>query len=241
MKKPTPDMLRRLAASQEFQKRLGEDRELDRLESLQYNVRDEYTALMENLGLARPVGSLSAGPLTPACWCMLCAAGNPYAKGGKVQPRDMDEFLYLLSRGVRELSSGGASLAEKSAGFLALTGLTPGAAHIFLTERVRTAFLPLKLLPPVREAETDQRELFDADWLNRICAQAAQSTMTPIENVIHSMSLNQVCWQYVNHLRKNDRNRRIRRRPESETARKIMERVYELGRAFLEEQAESSR
>lgn len=240
MKKLTSDMLRRLAASQEFQKQLNEDRELDRLEALQYNIRDEYTALMENLGLARPVGSLPAGPVTPACWCMLCASENPYACGGKVRPHDMDQFLYLLARGVRDLPSGAASLAEKAAGFLALTGLTPGAAHIFLTERVRTAFLPLKLLPPATENGGEAQEHFDADWLNRVCAQAARRTMTPIGEVIHGMSMNQVCWQYVGFLREHDRDHRIRRRPESETARKIMERVYELGRSFLKEQAAPS-
>ena len=49
------------------------------------------------------------------------------------------------------------------------------------------------------------------------------------------MSLNQVCWQYVNMLRDRLGPQEVRRRPDSELAREILDRVYELGGNFLKQ------
>lgn len=232
----TPDELRTLAASESFQKLVASDPELDRLESLQYQTADEISALHETL--FRPcgrIGNLSVMPLTPACWSLLWSFSSPYVCGGTVRLPDIELFLFLLSLDLRPGGPSPAGLPRRASGVCRRAGLSQDEIHKQLLDRVRIAFLPLKLLP--RRAPESSRDpaRFDAEWLNRICSAASVRTGTPIREVMFFMSLNQVCWQYVNMLRERLGPQEVRRRPDSELAREILARVYELGGKFLAE------
>ena len=230
----TPDELRQLASSESFQNLVAADPELDRLESLQYRMEDEVSALHETL--FRPcgkIGSLSVMPLTPACWSLLWSLSSPYVCGGTVRIQDLELFLFLLTL---DLHPGGpfpAGLPHQASGVCRRAGISPDEIHKKLLDRIRIAFLPLKLLPSQAPDAARGSVRFDAEWLNRICSAASVRTSTPIGEVMFSMSLNQVCWQYVNMLRERLGPQEVRRRPDSELAREMLVRVYELGKQFL--------
>lgn len=230
----TPDELRTLANSEAFQELVAADPELDRLESLQYRKTDEISALQETL--FRPcgrIGKLSVMPLTPARWALLWSFSSPYVRGGSVRTADIELFLYLLTLDLRPGSPFLPDLPRRALGICRRAALPSDEIHKSLLERIRIAFLPLKLLPPPGAGSDASPARFDAEWLNRICSAAAVRTGTPIGDVMFFMSLNQVCWQYVNMLRDRPGSRGIRRRPDSEIARRMLLRVYELGEDFL--------
>ena len=231
----TPDELRTLAASESFQKQVASDPELDRLESLQYQAADEVSALHENL--FRPcgkIGSFSVMPLTPARWSLLWSFSSPYVCGGTVRLPDIELFLFLLTLDLRPGEPFPAGLPHRASGVCRRAGISPDEVHRQLLDRIRTAFLPLKLLPPQSPDVSRGPVRFDAEWLNRICSAASGRTHTPIRDVMFFMSLNQVCWQYVNTLRDRLGPQYVRRRPDSELAREILARAYDLGKKFLE-------
>ena len=230
----TPDELRTLAASESFQKLVAADPELDRLESLQYQTADEVSALHENL--FRPcgkIGNLSVMPLTPARWSLLWSLSSPYVRGGTVRLPDIELVLFLLSLDLRPGGSFPAGLPRRASGVCRRAGLSPREIHRALLDRIRIAFLPLKLLPPTVPDASRAPVRFDSEWLNRVCSAASDRAHTPIREVMFSMSLNQVCWQYVNMLRDRLGPLEVRRRPDSELAREMLVRVCELGRKFL--------
>lgn len=230
----TPDELRMLAASESFQKQVAADPELDRLESLQYRTADEVSALHETF--FRPcgrIGSFSVMPLTPARWSLLWSFSSPYVCGGAVRLPDIELFLFLLTLELRPGGPFPAGLPQRASGVCRRAGLPSDEIHRRLLDRIRIAFLPLKLLPPAAPDVSRGPVRFDAEWLNRICSAASVRTGTPIREVMFFMSLNQVCWQYVEMLRDRLGAQKVRRRPDSELAREILERVYELGVNFL--------
>lgn len=230
----TPDELRTLAASEPFQKLVAADPELDRLESLQYRMADEVSALHETL--FRPcgrIGALSVMPLTPARWSLLWSFSSPYVCGGTVRLPDIELFLFVLTLELRPGGPFPSGLPHRASGVCRRAGLPPDEIHRQLLDRIRIAFLPLKLLPPPAPDASRGSVRFDAEWLNRICSAASARTNTPIQEVMFFMSLNQVCWQYVNMLRDRLGPLEVRRRPDSELAREILARVYELGGKFL--------
>ena len=230
----TPDELRALANSNAFQDLVAADPELDRLESLQYRKTDEISALLETL--FRPcgrIGKLSVMPLTPARWALLWSFSSPYVCGGSVRAADIELFLFLLTLDLRPGSPFVPDLLRRAQGICRRAALHPAEIHTALLDRIRIAFLPLKLLPPPPAGSSASPVRFDAEWLNRICSAAAVRTGTPIGDVMFFMSLNQVCWQYVNMLRDRPGSCGIRRRPDSEIARRMLLRVYELGEDFL--------
>ena len=235
----TPEELRRLAGDVEFQKIIASDPELDRLEALQYNPEDEADALYETIfrSCGDKRGKIRIRPLTPCVWAMLWLCGSPYVGGGLVHETDMDLFLFLLTLDFREKNAWGpAQWRKKADGIRRRIGFSPEEAHRFLRKRIRIAFLPLKLLPRLPREEEKTPARFDAEWLNFVCANASVRTMTPIRDVMLFMSLNQVCWQYVNRLRERLGPQNVRRRPDSELAREMLVRVYELGKKFLRQE-----
>ena len=230
----TPDELRTLADSPAFQTLVASDPELDRLEAMQYRKDDEHSALQETL--FRPcgkIGNLSVMPLSPARWSLLWRYDSPYVRGGTVRTADIELFLLLLSLDLRPGGPFPDALPHRARGICRRAGLPFGELHNQLLDRVRIAFLPLKLLPPPAPDTASDPVRFDAEWLNRICSAASVRTNTPMENVIFFMSLNQVCWQYVNMLRERLGSQIVRRRPDSELARAMLLRVYELGKDYL--------
>ncbi len=220
----TPGMLRILAESEEFQSILSSDEILDRLEAMQYDSEAEDLALLENLGLRTCIGKLSVNSVTPAIWALLCREQNPLIYGEDAAESELDSFLFLLHEGP-------GKAPEK--GYCRETGLDMESIQQECRKRIKSAFLPFTLLPSGKSSAEEKDYRFDADWLNRICSAAAVRTATPIRDVIHHTSLNQVCWQYINHLREHDREQKIRRRPAEETAKAILNRTYELGRDYL--------
>ncbi|MBR2427674.1 MAG: hypothetical protein IKB16_13135 [Lentisphaeria bacterium] len=222
--KLSKQQLRILADSEDFQKIIATDPVLDFLESLQYNERNEILNLQENLGFPIVFGKLSTRPLTPAKWAFLWLKKSPYTRVMDVLKKDAVYFLAVLS--AKTLSEIPPLEEIRKRAAIPVTEL-----HEQITAYLRRCFSPLQLLPASGNKEQPIR--FDADWLFRICSIAAQESHTPIRQVMHGMSLNQVCWLYIDYRRKFDRHNAIRRRHSGEIAARMMDRALELGVEFF--------
>ena len=218
----SPEDLRFLANDEDFQQIIASNPELDRLEAIQYDEDMEQRLLRETLGLPIMLGKCRIRSLTPGMWAYLWSRQNPYICGGEVKLHHLTEMLSVLA-------------ADDLTHIVPIdprrTGLSPGELHESLTAMIRETFSPLQLLPRNKESEAVTR--FDSDWLLRVCSIAAKESCTPLNNIIHSMSLHTLCRLYVNWRRTFDRNHSIRRRPASEIARKILDRTLELGYIYL--------
>ena len=216
--------LRILADSEEFQKIIAADPVLDFLETLQYNERDELLSLQETLGFPVHFGELTVSPLTPAKWAFLWSKKSPYTRVQDILKKDAVYFLAVLKAdNLRDIPA----LEEiRKQAAIPVTEL-----HEQILSYLRRCFAPLQLLP-VSRAEKKECH-FDLDWLTRICSIAAQESHTPILQVMEQMTMNQVCWLYIDYRRKFDRHNMIRRRHSAEIAKRMMDRALELGAEYF--------
>ena len=222
--KLSKQQLRILADSDEFQKLIAADPVLDRLEALQYDEPAEILNLQESLGLPVWFGNLAVHPLTPAKWAFLWSKNSPYTRVRNIFKKDAVYFLALLAADDLNNIPALEDILKKAE--LPVTTL-----HEQITAYLRRCFSPLQLLPA--SGNKDQPIRFDPDWLIRVSAIAAQESHTPIQEVMHRMPLNQVCWLYIDYRRKFDRHNAIRRRHSAEIAKQMMDRAMELGIEFF--------
>ena len=100
---------------------------------------------------------------------------------------------------------------------------------------IDTAFLPLRMLPPVVSPDEDASR-FDGLWVSRIAGLAAQESGISFDDCLHGMSLSCACCLYVNRLRREScKPQEIRRRPAAEVEEMIERRMEELEEQFLAE------
>lgn len=216
--------LRILADSEEFQKIIAADPVLDFLETLQYNERDEILNLQETLGFPVHFGELTVSPLTPAKWAFLWSKKSPYTRVQDILKKDAVYFLAVLK-------------ADKLTDIPSLEEIRKQAStpvtelHEQILTYLRRCFSPLQLLPSQKDKKNEL--YFDPDWLNRVCSIAAQESHTPILQVMEQMTMNQVCWLYIDYRRKFDRHNAIRRRHSAEIAKRMMDRALELGAEYF--------
>lgn len=226
--------LRQLAASGEFQELLQNDMHIKKLEASKYKPRDEFIALSDVLALNPSYGSLKLHVLTPAVWAYLWVIQSPYTgEIAKADDLDTDIFMYLLAEKLRNMDDASpASVVPRAIGFCARNGIDPQEAKAWLSERILFAFRPLQMLPET-EPQSGGENIFDADWLTRLCSIVAQETGERVSVVMHDMGLGCCCYYFIQALRKKDRKNLIHKRTDEELAKQIYERTLRLAEKFL--------
>ena len=218
----------------EFRKLFDTDPELNRLEGLQYDEAAEFLLLSCVLHYNLRIGEIPVHPLTAARWSLLWMLGNAYARNSAVKAADMDMFLYILSHDLRKLDCTPHEIPGAASGYLKASGLAPADVHTGIRQMIRTAFMPLEMLPA--ESEPDEPARFDAGWVVRVASLAARESGCSIEYCKFTMSLSEVCILFVDHCRRNasaEYAARIGRRPDDETGAKILQRTRELQQQYL--------
>lgn len=236
MKKYGVDELR-LLAGREFNAVLAADEELKRLDGLKYDKAAETRVLLEVLGVSRYyIGSLPVCALTAARWAFLWLLGSPFVIGGTVDQASLDTALYILSvQDLHKLPCAVEELPAAASGYAAATGLSPEEICSGVRAMIDTAFLPLRMLPPVVSPDDDASR-FDGMWVSRIAGLAAQESGISFDDCLHVMSLSCACCLYVNRLRREScKPQEIRRRPTAEVEEMIERRMEELEEQFLAE------
>ncbi len=229
----TEKQLQILAASDEFQKLLEEDEHLRELEASKYDRQEEFAGLMDVLFFPTVIGPLTVRPVTPAVWSYLWGMGNSYtADVRKANDMDTDIFLYLVSHDLRELKCTPAEVAAASIGYCGKNGISREAAETLLCGMIAQAFRPLRMLPETR-FKGDGPNVFDEDWLTRLCAIVTRETQERASYVMFEMSLHACCCYFIQALRKTDVNNTIRRRSGAELCRMIYEYTMKLAEGFL--------
>ena len=228
----TTEQLKFLAASAEFQKLLEEDEHIRELEASKYNRREEYLSLVDVLLLPSGIGPLRISPVTPAVWSYLWVIGNGYTGDiRKADDIDTDIFLYLLSHDLRELCYTPAELTGAAIGYCGKNGIDYETAGNRICEMIAQAFRPLRMLPET-SSNGGGTNVFDADWLTRLCSIVAQETHEKASSVMFEMSLCACCY-FIQALRKKDTKNMIRKRSDAELCREIYEYTMRLAEAFL--------
>ena len=75
--------------------------------------------------------------------------------------------------------------------------------------------------------------VYDIDWMTRICSIVAQETHERASYVMFEMSLCACCSYFIQALKKNDTKNTIRKRSDTELCREIYEYTMKLAEAFL--------
>lgn len=224
-----------LAASAEFNKLLAEDEQLKKLEAERFNPAEELQLIMEFLPGTRYIGTVPIHPLTPAIWSLLWVFGNNYATGDESPTgAETNEFLYLLSNGLKNLSHSQTELTNLSSGFCQRHGLDPILAKFKLLSLIRNAFKPLEMLPAA-SCKSDSKPMYDLDWLSGIVSVAARMSNERASYVIYEMSLSSCISYYIHERRKWDTKNLIRRRLPMEIGKEIYEYTQLLGERFCRE------
>lgn len=227
------EQMKRLAVSAEFQKILSADPRLEALEAQKYAPAREYRALAEVFSFRTSFHRLQIPPLTPALWSYLWATGNNYAHDiAAASALDADIVLALLISGIRGESRSPAQIAASAAGFCTTWKLDYGEVHDFICDMISRAFQPLEMLPSSGAA--DSSNVFDADWLTRICSIVARETGEKVSDIMFDMSLHACCCYFIQAMRRHDVKHLIRRKTDGEICREIYNRTMELAEEFLE-------
>lgn len=228
------EQMKILATSEEFQKFLAQDPVLEALEAKKYDSRAEYGALADVFSFHTAFYGLEIPPLTPALWAYLWATRNNYAHDiAAVVPPDTDIFLFLLVNGLRNLEKTPAQVAAAAAGYCEKWKLDYGKAHEFLCSMIVRAFKPLEMLPAAN-GSPDGPNVFDADWLTRICSIVSRETGEKVSDVMFDMSLHACCCYFIQAMRRHDTKHLIRRKTDGEICGEIYRRVMELAAEYLE-------
>ena len=188
----------KLLATPEFNAILANDPELKLLSSQKYDQYHEKRVLMEflNLGDYR-IGKLPIRPLTAAKWAFLWLLDSPLVTNSTMSAADLDIVLYCLSvKTLSEIDCSFAQLQENASGYHLAPQLPYRELKQELDSLVRTAFLPLSLLPP-SPGTSDRTARFDAHWASRVCSIAAAESGKDFEFCLHQMSLSSVCLFFV--------------------------------------------
>jgi len=222
-----------LANDDDFQKIVASDPELAKLDAKRYDERKEFFALNWMLGLAPvAVGRLPIlHPLTPAKWAFLWGLKNEYVLGGICTPKDADIFLFVLASDLRDLGCTVPELPTKAAGFAASAGLSFQAAHEEISFLVAVSFLPLQMLP---RSKDDTPPHYDVEWLADLVSVVSKESGETSSFIMHEMSLTAACAFVVSGRKAVDINHEVRRPVPAEIATAMLERSYELGRAYLD-------
>ena len=229
----TKEQLKFLAASAEFQKLLEEDEHIRELEASKYNRREEFLALRSVLLLPSCIGHLRIRPVTPAIWSYLWALGNNYTGDiRKADDMDTDIFLYLLSHDLHDLYDTPAELTGAAIGYCGKNGIDYDIAGNLLCKMIGQAFYALRMLPETSSGGGGMN-VYDIDWMTRICSIVAQETHERASYVMFEMSLCACCSYFIQALKKNDTKNTIRKRSDTELCREIYEYTMKLAEAFL--------
>lgn len=227
--------LRRLA-SPAYAEVLKNDPVLAQLETEKGDERAEELLLLEalHIGMIR-IGRLPVLPLTPAKWSLLWLCRSPYAAGGMIAATDLDLFLWLLAEpDVRKIDAAPHEFPMLANGYASATGLTYDEADAEVRQMIRTAFLPMTMLPEYGRDQTEAPR-FDAIWLTRLCGIAARETGVSFRQVCHEMSLGVAHACYVNwRAREGHDGDQVRRRPGAEVSGAIAERCHQLAEEFIQ-------
>lgn len=219
----------------EFEKILNADQVLDELERSKYNRQDEYFQFLNVTGNLFKICGIHVQPLTPAIWCFLWILENGYTLRTKpVTNEDTDMFLYIISHGIKNIGNSLTELYFDSKEYCSQNNIAYDEAQIDIKTTIGLTFKPLEMVPNLSSTEHLEENVFDVDWLTRICSIVAEETNYTPEYIMFQMSLNSCYYYYVNHLRKNDTKNLIRKRTSGEINQAIYERTVELAQQYYE-------
>ena len=220
----------------EFEKILSNDAVLDELERMKYNKCDEYFQFLFSTQNLFNINHISIQPITPAIWCFLWILENAYTLRKKdITNDDTDMFLYIITHGIKNLNAGSLTdLYQKSKGFCKNNGLDYEEARADLKTLVALSFKPLEMLPSINTASSDDN-IFDVDWLLRLCGIVAKKTNYTIDYVMYQMSLNTCYYYYVDYQREFDTKGLIKKHSDGEINKAIWERTIELAEDYYRE------
>ena len=236
----SPEELTRLSST-EFSAVLATDPVLAGLRSRLVDRRDFIGGTFDALLLTGGdrIGELPVLPLTAAKWAFLWIIESPFVTGkGSVSETDLDLFLFVLSCPVlRKLHVPLAQLPVEAARYSAAAALPPDQLLQEIRQVINAAFSPLAMLPS--SGGEPEEVFYDAAWLAWIASIAVKESGLPYDRVIHELPLSLVCNLYVAWRRREGIDGdRIRRPQNGKTLDQIQARVDELGKKFLEGNAD---
>ena len=125
-------------------------------------------------------------------------------------------------------------LYQKSKCFCKNNELDYNETRADLKTLVSLSFKPLEMLPSINTASSDDN-VFDVDWMLRLCGIVAKKTNYTIEYVMYQMSLNSCYYYYVDFQREFDTKGLIKKHSDGEINKAIWQRTIELAEEYYKE------
>jgi hypothetical protein len=226
-----------LASSAEFQALIASDSVLAELDASRIDYALEGLLLWDAIGGLTEICGMKVSPITPAIWSNLWLLRNPLATGKKPEFQDVCEAVYMLTHSVADTAA--EDFAERAKKYAEEVSLTPEIAPDVWGElcgMVKTAFSPLKMLP---QTQGNGEPVFDADWLLSVCSVVANEAGITLRDAALNFPLSSAFGLMVIRARKANPGATYSKHTPEWIEKRVMERVHELGEAFLEERGEA--
>lgn len=211
----------------DFREILASDKKIEELEKEKFNPQIEYWQLMQILSGKSSLQGLIFKPITLALWSFLYSIQSPYVIGGETQEKDTDIFLYLLHNGFQGLTE---DLFQESKDFCLKNQIDYAQGKLYLLQMINLSFRPFELIP--KTGEITERSRFNLQWLCSIVSIVYKQVGCERFYILYRMSMIEVFYYVINHLKENDIKNQIKRRNSAEIDAEIFKRTYELGQIY---------
>lgn len=224
----------------EFEKILNDDEVLDALEKKKYSRQDEYFQFISNCNGNLFVSGMLVQPITLSVWCLLWILENAFVTHARsIENEDIDLFMYILTKGIKNISSSLSQLYIDSKDFCKKHNLDYEETKYDIFGLIQIAFKPLEMLPSFDNLKDEKGEVsFDVDWMMRLANIVSKQTSYSLDLIINNLSLNTVYYFYINHLRETDIKNLIKKRSSGEINEAIFKRTYELAEEYYKKNYE---
>ena len=212
----------------DFQIILKNDKILNDLESQKNNQKDQYFQLMMIFSKVFRIGNIHVSCITPAIWSYLYSIGNAYVTHKKIEKIDTDIFVYILSKGIKNLSE---NLVQQAFGFCEKNNLDYQITMLDLQYLIYISFRPLQMLNTTKK---DKQIRYNADWLTSLISIVSPLTNKDSEYIMYDMSLTECYSYFIQYARQFDDKEQIKRHNSDQIIEAIYKRTLELGKQYYQ-------
>lgn len=175
-----PKDILRLNHDPEFQRRIDQDPELDRL----MTERDAEPAMIEAellmfLGAVPSLGKIQLKRPSAADVSWLWLIKSPYVIGGKTSAAHVDAALWLLADIEHGEITSVDGIMSASTAFCLANDIEYASADKAIDKILKLSFMGLDYLPSEGLDESKRAPDFDCEWLTRVAGMAMESGLIP--------------------------------------------------------------
>lgn len=190
-----------LTKDQQFQKRFGEDKELDKLDEQKHNQQIQFLQLQLLLHKKIRLYGIDFNPITVALFSYLYSIRSPVIlKKGDITVVDLNIFFYLLQ--TKDYNSDIGLVLQKSMNYCKrVLNLTTEQATEVFNKMYKIQFRVLSMFPS--NTNGDVECLFNVDWALNLISKVKELVSYTTEQLYKDVSIMQIYYYFADYCRNN--------------------------------------